>query len=40
MTIMDIQFFILFAPTLALLAFAVWEDWNSNNTNRGNDEIV
>ena len=35
MTIMDIQFLILFAPTLALLVYAVREDGNSDKTNKG-----
>ena len=33
MTIMDIQFLILFAPTLALLVYAVREGWKSDKQN-------
>ena len=35
MTTSDIQFLILFAPTMALLVYGVWEDWKSDKTNKG-----
>ena len=35
MTTSDIQFLILFAPTMALLFYGVWDDWKRNKLNKG-----